>query len=121
LACGSNPLSLAPLILTPWWGRASWQQEYVVEAAHVKVDKKQRERKEIGTGHNLHRPTSNTLLPLGRPHSLFCFFIVLLFIVHTRLGSFLPPAPTPSLTTHSTPSLSPHPLNTQQELFCPYL
>jgi hypothetical protein len=23
--------------------------------------------------------------------------------VHTRLGSFLPPAPTPSLTTHSTP------------------
>jgi hypothetical protein len=40
--------------------------------------------------------------------------------VHTRLGSFLPPAPTPSLTTHSTPSLSPHPLNTQQKLFCPY-
>jgi hypothetical protein len=28
--------------------------------------------------------------------------------VHTRLGSFLPPAPTPSLTTHSAPSLSPH-------------
>jgi hypothetical protein len=28
--------------------------------------------------------------------------------VHTRLGSFLPPAPTPSLTTHSVPSLSPH-------------
>jgi hypothetical protein len=27
--------------------------------------------------------------------------------VHTRLGSFLPPAPTPSLTTHSTPSRSP--------------
>jgi hypothetical protein len=27
--------------------------------------------------------------------------------VHTRLGSFLPPAPTPSLTTHSAPSLSP--------------
>jgi hypothetical protein len=26
--------------------------------------------------------------------------------VHTRLGSFLPPAPTPSLTTHSAPSLS---------------
>jgi hypothetical protein len=29
--------------------------------------------------------------------------------VHTRLGSFLPPAPTPSLTTHSAPSLSPPP------------
>jgi hypothetical protein len=28
--------------------------------------------------------------------------------VHTRLGSFLPPAPTPCLTTHSAPSLS-HP------------
>jgi hypothetical protein len=27
--------------------------------------------------------------------------------VHTMLGTFLPPAPTPSLTTHSTPSLSP--------------
>jgi hypothetical protein len=27
--------------------------------------------------------------------------------VHTRLGSFLPPAPTPSLPTHSTPSRSP--------------
>jgi hypothetical protein len=27
--------------------------------------------------------------------------------VHTRLGSFLPPAPTHSLTTHSTPSLFP--------------
>jgi hypothetical protein len=26
--------------------------------------------------------------------------------VHTRLGSFLPSAPTPSLTTHSAPSLS---------------
>jgi hypothetical protein len=39
--------------------------------------------------------------------------------VHTRLGSFLPPAPTPSLTTHSTPSISPR-LNTQQKLFCPY-
>jgi hypothetical protein len=38
--------------------------------------------------------------------------------VHTRLGSFLPPAPTPSLSTHSAPSLSPP--NTQQKLFCPY-
>jgi hypothetical protein len=32
-----------------------------------------------------------------------------------------PPAPTSSLTTHSTPPSSPHPLNTQQKLFCPYL
>jgi hypothetical protein len=52
----------------------------------------------------------------------FSFFFFSLFYysyVHTRLGSFLPLAPTPSLTTHCTPSLSPHPLNTQQKLFCP--
>jgi hypothetical protein len=51
-------------------------------------------------------------------HALYCipYFIqlflkkILLFYysyVHTMLGSFLPPAPTPSLTTHSAPSLSP--------------
>jgi hypothetical protein len=42
--------------------------------------------------------------------SFFKFFLFLLFYysyVHTKLGSFLPPAPTPSLTTHTTPSLSP--------------
>jgi hypothetical protein len=38
--------------------------------------------------------------------------LVLIFLfyysyVHTRLASFLPPAPTPSLTTHSALSLSP--------------
>jgi hypothetical protein len=51
------------------------------------------------------------------------FFIFILFYysyVHTTLGSFLPPAPTPSLTTHSTPPSPPHPLNTQQKLFCPF-
>jgi hypothetical protein len=37
--------------------------------------------------------------------------------VHTRLGSFLLPAPTPSLPTHSAPSLSPPPPQTQQKLF----
>jgi hypothetical protein len=37
------------------------------------------------------------------------FFFFYYSYVHTRLGSFLPPAPTPSLTTHSTPSLSPLP------------
>jgi hypothetical protein len=54
---------------------------------------------------------------------LFIFIFIFFFYysyVHTRLGSFLPPAPTPSLTTHSAPSLCP-PLNTQQKLFCPYL
>jgi hypothetical protein len=50
------------------------------------------------------------------PSRSIIFYLFLLFYysyVHTRLGSFLPPAP--------TPSLSPHPLNTQQKLFCPYL
>jgi hypothetical protein len=49
--------------------------------------------------------------------SLFIYFLFYYSYVHTRLGSFLPPAPTPSLTTHSLP----HPLNTQQKLFCPYI
>jgi hypothetical protein len=36
------------------------------------------------------------------------FFLLFYYsYVHTRLGSFLPPAPTPSLTTHSAPFLSP--------------
>jgi hypothetical protein len=44
----------------------------------------------------------------GRGFYFFLFFIFSFFFyysyVHTRLGLFLPPAPTPSLTTHSTPS-----------------
>jgi hypothetical protein len=39
----------------------------------------------------------------------FFFFFFYYSYVHTRLGSFLPPAPTPSLTIHSAPSLSPLP------------
>jgi hypothetical protein len=50
----------------------------------------------------------------------YSFFFFYYSYVHTRLGSFLPPAPTPSLTTHSALSLFPHPLNTQQKLFFPY-
>jgi hypothetical protein len=41
--------------------------------------------------------------------SLICIYLFILFYsyVHTMFGSFLPPAPTPSLTTHppSTPSI----------------
>jgi hypothetical protein len=37
---------------------------------------------------------------------LFSFFFYYSY-VPTRIGSFLPTAPTPSLTTHSVPSLSP--------------
>jgi hypothetical protein len=40
-------------------------------------------------------------------YSTYPFFFFFYSYVHTRLGSFLPPAPTPSLTTHSAPSLSP--------------
>jgi hypothetical protein len=39
--------------------------------------------------------------------------------VHTRLGSFLPPAPTPSLTTHSAPSLFPPPPQYPAETILP--
>jgi hypothetical protein len=41
------------------------------------------------------------------PYIIFIFFPFYYSYVHTRLGSFLPPAPTPSLTTHFAPSLSP--------------
>jgi hypothetical protein len=50
---------------------------------------------------------------------LFIHFIVLLFICAYKLGSFLPPAPTPSLTTHSTSSLSPPPPQYPAETILP--
>jgi hypothetical protein len=46
------------------------------------------------------------LISLSKKDIFFSFFFYYSY-VHTRLGSFLPPAPTPSLTTHSTPSRSP--------------
>uniref|UniRef100_A0A8C0W2W9 CTNNB1 binding N-teminal domain-containing protein n=1 Tax=Castor canadensis TaxID=51338 RepID=A0A8C0W2W9_CASCN len=51
---------------------------------------------------------------------LSLFYSFFLFYYHMciqGLGHFSPPAPTPTLTTHSAPSFSPHPLNTQQKLF----
>jgi hypothetical protein len=39
--------------------------------------------------------------------------------VHTILGSFLPPAPTPSLTTHSALSFSPKPPRYPAETILP--
>jgi hypothetical protein len=60
--------------------------------------------------------SENMLIPAlifkKRKYFLFLFFLFFFSFffyysyVHTRLGSFLPPAPTPSLTTHSTLSLS---------------
>jgi hypothetical protein len=45
------------------------------------------------------------------PFDLWCDLVLEFFFyysyVHTMLGLFLPTAPTPSLTTHSAPSLSP--------------
>jgi hypothetical protein len=41
------------------------------------------------------------------PALFFFSFFFYYSYVHTRLGSFLPLAPTPSLTTYSTPSRSP--------------
>jgi hypothetical protein len=51
---------------------------------------------------------------MERNRFFFSFFFYYSY-VHTRLGSFLPPAPTPSLTTHSVPSLSPR--NRFKEVF----
>jgi hypothetical protein len=52
-------------------------------------------------------------LCLARHGNVYSFFFFSFFFyysyVHTRLGSFLLPAPTPSLTTHYAPSLSPPP------------
>jgi hypothetical protein len=57
-----------------------------------------------------------TLKSQKYPPKLFFFILLTLFFfsfffyysyVHTRLGLFLPPDPTPSLITHSTPSRSP--------------
>jgi hypothetical protein len=50
----------------------------------------------------------------------FFFFSFYYSYVHTRLGSFLPPAPTPSLTTHSAPSLSPSPPQYPAETILPF-
>jgi hypothetical protein len=52
-----------------------------------------------------------------KQHNIF----LLLFICAYKAWVISPPCPTPSLTTHSAPSLSPYPLKTQQKLFCPYL
>jgi hypothetical protein len=53
-----------------------------------------------------------TKFPAQELFFLFDFF--LLFICVYNAWVISPPCP------HSTPSLSPHPLNTQQKLFCPY-
>jgi hypothetical protein len=49
--------------------------------------------------------------PLSLVKSFLKNFLLFYYsYVHTMLGSFLPPDPTPSLTTHYTPSLSSTPL-----------
>jgi hypothetical protein len=77
-----------------------------------------------------------TLSSWPSTHFFYLFIYLYYSYVHTMLGSFLPPAATPSLTTYPAPSLSPpppplpptlhppsphHPLDTRQKLFCPYL
>jgi hypothetical protein len=65
------------------------------------------------------------LLMVMKYFILHILFVYLFFFyysyVHTRLGSFLPPAPTPSLTTHPPPPSPLTPLNTQEKLLCPFL
>jgi hypothetical protein len=59
--------------------------------------------------HSLCLQTRNKLNSIKESFLFFSFFFYYSY-VHTRLGSFLPPASTPSLTTHSAPSLSPAPI-----------
>jgi hypothetical protein len=62
--------------------------------------------------HTIHYHAESFLFKVSIRNMLWgnCFFsFFLLFYysyVHTRLGSFLPPGPPPSLTTHSAPFLS---------------
>jgi hypothetical protein len=58
-------------------------------------------------------------VPLLLPFTSFFYCFIIRMCIQ-RLESFLPLAPTPSFTTHATPYLSSHPLNTRQKLFCPY-
>jgi hypothetical protein len=57
------------------------------------------------------------------PLVVFALFLILFYYyysyVHTRLGSFLAPAPTPSLTTHSAHSLSSPPPQYPAETILP--
>jgi hypothetical protein len=57
------------------------------------------------------------------PHDTTCLILFYKLFhysyVHTRLGSFLPHAPTPSLTTYSTSSLSPSPPQYPAETILP--
>jgi hypothetical protein len=48
------------------------------------------------------------------------FFIVLLFICAYNAWVISPPCPHP-LPYHPLPPSPPHPLDTRQKLFCPYL
>jgi hypothetical protein len=51
-----------------------------------------------------HKFLKNKLSSFKNKLNSFFYLFIYYSYVHTRLGSFLPPAPTPSLTTHSTPS-----------------
>jgi hypothetical protein len=72
---------------------------------------------------NSHAPRQALPLQETPVHALTFFYFIYLFIyysyVHIMLGSFLPPAPTPSLTTHSVPSLSPPPPQYPAETILP--
>jgi hypothetical protein len=50
---------------------------------------------------------------------LFCFVLFYYSYVHTMFESFLPPAPTRSITTHFSPSLSPLPPQYPAETILP--
>jgi hypothetical protein len=59
------------------------------------------------------------ILCLTNIFTTYSFFYYYYSYVHTRLGSFLSPAPAPSLTTHSAPSLFPLPPQYPAETILP--
>jgi hypothetical protein len=67
------------------------------------------------------------LLLIGEKHRISSFSSTVLFflnfIIHMciqGLGHFFPLPPPPPLPPTLPPPCHPHPLNTQQKLFCPY-
>jgi hypothetical protein len=98
-----------------WGSSCSWSANTVVSAAFGGTCVNSALLDAAQTGH---WPGNHSMMcSQKRKEQFFLHFLKLFYYsyVHTMLGSFLPPAPNPSLTTHSA-----QPLNTRQKLFCPY-
>jgi hypothetical protein len=116
----SHLLKSPPPLLLPWWFTSNWILERTHSDHRRSCSKKNMPStwswSRVEGSHQLATLLTRTVSlegeDLGRtlfwPHYIFFFsFFFYYSYVHTRLGLFLPPAPTPSLTTHTTPSRSP--------------